>query len=529
MKKTLYTSKETISKDALFWRNIIEYYMRHTCPVTLSSPALVVIDMQRWFLDKDSQAFLPSSLAIVSNIDRLIKVFKKHGFPVVLTVHLDKHDKSGQQMLKWWGKHITSGWENLFDPEWIKQSDKVITKHTYSAFYDTELEGFLKARGVEDIVITGVQTHICIDTTAREAFCKGFSPVIVADATASSDLTLHIDALETLSHCCAKVCLTHELLSLLGDGNSFNADEKIKDVGEQHLDVVVVGGGPAGISAGIQSHRQGLRTILVEKKAMGGLLVNADWVENYPGFVGGISGAKLAKLMHAHLEATGVRVFFAEVESIQATPEGLCTTLSNGGRLISKVIILATGTIPRYAQIPGETSCNRLFYSVIDALRSGGKSWCVIGGGDCAFDNAIALAKNHCEVTVLVRGEKPKALQLLVERAKTLNVDIKLMTEAIEIRDVGEKTCLLIREDRRINEILVNGVLVAVGRLPAFPNILFNGWNKNVDMVGRTCVPGLYIAGDCRRGNIRQTSVAVGDGVSCAMDACRFILEGLWR
>ncbi len=167
----------------------------------MSSSALLVLDMQNFFLDEESHAFVPSAAAIVPNIDRLIGQFRRQGRPVVFTRHAIEDGEDAGIMERWWSEVVREGSRQSMISDRIRlvESDKLIRKTRYSAFIGTDLEEFLMGSGVRNVVVTGVITHLCCESTAREAFMRDFVVYFVVDATASWTEDLHLSSLKTIA------------------------------------------------------------------------------------------------------------------------------------------------------------------------------------------------------------------------------------------------------------------------------------------------------------------------------------------
>lgn len=540
MHKTPYTGPATIGTDAEDWLSGLNGYLRHPGPGELDRPALVVLDMQRYFLDPEAPAYLPASPAILGNVRRLVEVFREAGLPVVFTRHQDAADEGGRPMERWWGRRLESGspWAELVDGFDPGPDCRVMDKGTYSAFRDTELDAFLADQGVRTLVLAGVQTHLCVETTAREAFVRGFETVVTVDGTAAPDLDLHLGSLRALGQGFARVVTAAAVEEALGPGKSSPVSRDSPDgpcPETSDLDVLVLGGGPAGIAAAIQTHRLGMPTRLVERGRPGGLINAALRVENYPGFPGGIKGSDLAGRFQAQARAVGVNWCRGEVVELERREGGFKAHLAKGAALNARVVVVATGTVPRRLGVPGEDalSGDHVFYRVDDTPGSSRRRRAIIvGGGDCALDQALHLWHRGYHASVLVRGRRPRALTLLSSRADEAGIEIRNGTAVESIRGDGGQLVLATRGPEGSEESRCDLVLVAVGRTPCLPpsgDDLKEAVATGADNVGRTSIPGLYLAGDCRRGWIRQTAVAVGDGVASAMDAWRYLETGKWK
>lgn len=215
MREAYFTQENIDEKSEMMLREIEQYRERHDINFTVENAALLVMDMQKYFLDEKSHAYVPSAPAIIPRIRSLIEAFLSDGRPVFFTRHIDVEE--GQNpMARWWKDSIKEE-----DPlsEIIQELDfpdaTIIKKNQYDAFYGTELEDLLKKRGIEQIVITGVMAHLCCETTARSAFVRGFEVFFPVDGTASYNQEFHQATLLNLSHGFAVPVLCKELENAL--------------------------------------------------------------------------------------------------------------------------------------------------------------------------------------------------------------------------------------------------------------------------------------------------------------------------
>lgn len=182
--------------------------------------ALVVLDMQRYFLDPDSHAYIPSAADIVPGIRSLAAAFSERGLPVVFTRHLNTPQDAGAMAL-WWDDLIREG-----DPLSEITSDletstgAVLEKSQYDAFYKTDLEDILKRQGIERVVVSGVMTHLCCETTARSAFVRGFEVTFPVDGTATYDEGFHLATLLNLSNGFATLAFVEGILAAVESGKT---------------------------------------------------------------------------------------------------------------------------------------------------------------------------------------------------------------------------------------------------------------------------------------------------------------------
>ncbi|HSQ35033.1 MAG TPA: isochorismatase family cysteine hydrolase [Candidatus Binatia bacterium] len=184
---------------------------RRAAPFAPAVSALLVVDMQRYFLCSDSHAHIPAAAAIIPNINALIASFKKASRPVFFTRHGNDQQHNGQ-MAAWWGELLTRDHPlGSLDAGLDSAGQPVIEKTQYDAFFNTDLEARLRQLGSQQLVITGVTTHLCCETTARSAFMRGFAVFIAIDATATWNRELHFASLRGLAHGCAVPLLTAAL------------------------------------------------------------------------------------------------------------------------------------------------------------------------------------------------------------------------------------------------------------------------------------------------------------------------------
>ena len=280
--------------------------------------------------------------------------------------------------------------------------------------------------------------------------------------------------------------------------------------------VIIVGAGPAGIAAAIQLKRSGLNPIVFEKKCLGGLLNNANLVENYPGFPGGITGRKLVELFKQQFESFGIDIKFEKVETVDYKNR-LFLVQTESNKYESQAVIIASGTKPKQT-IEFEISekiKNRIFYEVVELLDLKQKDIAIIGAGDAAFDYALNLGRNN-NVTILNRGEKISCLPLLFDRAKT-SKSIKYITktQVVEIaEDSTNRLLLKCRNDNSDIDIFADYVILAIGRKVQIGFMTDNIMKYKKDLEKREI---LHFVGDVNGQIYRQTSIAVGEAVMAAM------------
>jgi len=212
MKADYFTLNNIDRKGHQMLTRFADYRQHHVLRYRPKESCLLVIDMQRYFLDEESHAFLPAAPAIVPGILNLVKAYYQKKYPVVFTRHINDQRNAGM-LAKWWNDIIPADDEiSALIPEFPLEGSTVITKTQYDAFYQTDLDDFLKKNSVRQVVITGVETHLCCETTARSAFVRGYEVIVGIDATATENEDLHLASLLTLAHGFAIPVLAKELL-----------------------------------------------------------------------------------------------------------------------------------------------------------------------------------------------------------------------------------------------------------------------------------------------------------------------------
>ncbi len=178
----------------------------------ISKAALLILDMQAYFLGEDSHAFVPDAPAIVSGLTGLARRFAAAGRPVIMTRHSNTAEDAGM-MKEWWNDILEPGSPGAaLEPVLEELSTAVVAKTQYDAFYGTDLEALLLDAGVEQVVVTGVMTHLCVETTARSAFVRGFAVFLPADGTATYNREYHAASLLNLSHGTAAITTCSRLM-----------------------------------------------------------------------------------------------------------------------------------------------------------------------------------------------------------------------------------------------------------------------------------------------------------------------------
>lgn len=304
---------------------------------------------------------------------------------------------------------------------------------------------------------------------------------------------------------------------------------------KQKYDLVIIGGGPAGLTAGIYASRARLDTILVEKITPGGQALVTDWIENYPGFPGGISGPDLVMNMVDQAKKFDLKIDSAEVQSVDFSGP-VKKIILDGGRIIeSKAVIIASGASPRKLGVPGEDRFygkGISFCGTCDGPFFRNKEVVAVGGGDTAVQESIFLTKFVKKVYLVHRRDKLRAAKILQERAFA-NDKISFVWDSVVTSFNGgltdlESTTIKNVKTGEVSDLKIDGAFVWVGILP---NTSFLGNSVEMDEYGfikvndkmETSVPGVFAAGDVRITPLRQVATAVGDSAIAAMSAEHYI------
>jgi thioredoxin reductase (NADPH) len=302
---------------------------------------------------------------------------------------------------------------------------------------------------------------------------------------------------------------------------------------DRKYDVIIIGGGPAGLSAGIYTSRARLKSLLIEKSAVGGMIINAGLVENYPGFAEGISGIDLTQAMHRQATKFGLDTFSADVTGIKIDGKDRVVLTSEGG-FSARAVIIAGGSERQKLGVPGEaeyTGKGVSYCATCDGAFFRDKVVAVIGGGNAAITEALELTRFASRIFVVHRRHELRATRVVQERAfaeKKIEFVWDSVVEAISGDKLVNKIRLRHVNTGRQSVLNVDGVFVNVGSQPA------TGYLKGVlalDAVGaivvndkmETGVPGVYAAGDIRSGSIRQAVGAAGDGAVAAVNAIKYL------
>ncbi len=297
--------------------------------------------------------------------------------------------------------------------------------------------------------------------------------------------------------------------------------------------LIIIGGGPAGLSAGLYASRSKLDTLLIEKAGLGGQILNAEMVENYPGFPQGISGSELGALIAQQATKYGLPTAFAEVQGIEIRGAEKIVGTSEG-KYRAKAVIIAGGSEYSKLGVPGEeefTGRGVSYCAMCDGAFFRDQVVAVVGGGNAALNDAFFLTRFATKVIVIHRRDQLRATKILQDRAFA-NPRINFLWDTVVESITGDKLVRGIRlrnvKTGKGSSLEVSGIFVAVGLRPNTGYLkglltLDEGGFIPVNNQMETEVPGVFAAGDIRAGSIRQVVSAAGDGATAAIAAERFL------
>lgn len=298
-------------------------------------------------------------------------------------------------------------------------------------------------------------------------------------------------------------------------------------------DVIIIGGGPAGLSAGIYAARARLKSLLIERGAIGGQILNTGWVENYPGFPDGVSGIDLTTAMHKQAEKFGLDTLLADVTGAKLKGKQK-TVETSGGRFTAKTVIITIGLERQKLGVPGEAEYigrGVSYCATCDGAFFRGKPVVVVGGGNVAITEALELTRFASKITIIHRRDELRATKILRERAFA-QPKIKILWDSVVDEITGEAFVEKVKvsnvKTRKKSALNVAGVFMGVGfkaNTDFLKGALELDKNNSIvtDVQMATNLHGVFAAGDVRSGSVRQLIAATGDGAVAAISADRYI------
>jgi thioredoxin reductase (NADPH) len=302
-------------------------------------------------------------------------------------------------------------------------------------------------------------------------------------------------------------------------------------------DVIIIGGGPAGLTAGLYTSRAKLKTLLIEKGLVGGQVTTTEFVENYPGFEEGITGAELSMKMEKQAKRFGLQIMQAAVRKISLQGKIKKILLEDSAQEYeAKSVLIATGAHPKLLKIEGEDTFRGKgvsYCATCDGAFFKGENIAVVGGGDSAVQEGVFLTKFADKVYIIHRRDKLRAEKILQERAFA-NPKIQFLWDSVVNKIEGESSVTSLRiENVKTGEhssLKVQGIFIYIGYNPNTEFLegilkLDSDYFIITDEKMATSVPGVFAAGDVRSDALKQIATAVGDGAVAAIEAEKYIEE----
>jgi thioredoxin reductase (NADPH) len=297
-------------------------------------------------------------------------------------------------------------------------------------------------------------------------------------------------------------------------------------------DVIIVGGGPAGLAAALYTARMNMKTVVLDRGPLGGQLLNTELVEDYPGFQS-VLGSELALKMGDHARKFGVEIRdFEPVHEITVEGNTKVVRMESGEELRAPALIMAAGGLPRYLEVPGEKEYwgrGVSYCAVCDGAFFKGQELAVIGGGDAAVEEGEFLTRYASKVYILHRRSELRAQPILVERAKAdPKIEFIFDAHVTEIAGDDKVRSILYEQHGEVKELRVGGVFIFIGFVPnsTLLKVHVDHDEKGYILTDRnmqTSAEGIWAVGDVRAQLTKQIATAVGDGTTAAVAASQYL------
>ena len=295
-------------------------------------------------------------------------------------------------------------------------------------------------------------------------------------------------------------------------------------------DVIILGAGPAGLTAGIYAARGGLNAVIVESKAVGGQAALTAEIENYPGFES-VSGFELVSLIQAQCERLGVAFVYDNPVNVSLDGNIKSVETAYSGVLEARAVILATGAMPRTLGLPRESALmggGVSYCATCDGAFFKGKAVAVVGGGNTAAEDALYLEKFASSVTLIHRRDALRADAILAKRIAESTVKVAWDSVVTQLNGENKLSSVTLKNVKtgELSDLPVSGLFVAVGQTPAtegLRGVELDGGYIVTDEEMCTSLPGVFAAGDVRKKTLRQVVTATADGAIAAESAIKFL------
>ena len=295
-------------------------------------------------------------------------------------------------------------------------------------------------------------------------------------------------------------------------------------------DAIIIGAGPAGMSAALYLLRDGKKVLILEKETIGGSIASTPLIENYPG-VKAVSGSELTDIMFDQIDELGVEFELEEVTNINVLEDNIKEVITEDNKYLGKVLIIASGSAYRTLNLPNEdklighgihfcVACDGAFYK--------GKDVAIVGGGNSAVINAYSMSKIAKKVYILQKMDRLTCEKDLINKIEsTDNVEIMYNVDVLEYLGEDELTGLSIKVDGKKKKLNVEGVFLNIGLIPqnkfAYDVIELDERDYVISTNTETKVPGLYVIGDSRTKKYSQVTIATADGTIAALNAIEYL------
>ena len=297
----------------------------------------------------------------------------------------------------------------------------------------------------------------------------------------------------------------------------------------EFYDLIVVGGGPAGLSAALYAAREGIETLIIERSGVGGQAGITERIENYPGFAQGVGGAELADAMRAHAERFEVEILPAQtVTGVSVQGDYKMIATESGDEYCARAVLLTPGATYRRLNVPGEDDligAGIHFCATCDGPFYKGQDLVVVGGGNSGIEEGLFLTKFANKVTVLEVRDRLGASQILQDKAASHpQIEIRLSTTVEEFKGNGKLSSVVVKDVNtgEIEELRPGAVFIFIGLLPNTDflrgSVDLDRWHSiTTGPTLETSLEGVYAAGDARSGSTKQVASAVGEGATAAL------------
>ena len=295
-------------------------------------------------------------------------------------------------------------------------------------------------------------------------------------------------------------------------------------------DVIILGAGPAGLTAGIYAARGGLNAVIMESKAVGGQAALTAEIENYPGFES-VSGFELVSLIQAQCERLGVAFVYDNPVNVSLDGNIKSVETAYSGVLEARAVIIATGAMPRTLGLPRESALmggGVSYCATCDGAFFKGKAVAVVGGGNTAAEDALYLEKFASSVTLIHRRDALRADAILAKRIAESTVKVAWDSVVTQLNGENKLSSVTLKNVKtgELSDLPVSGLFVAVGQTPAtegLKGVELDGGYIVTDEEMHTSLPGVFAAGDVRKKTLRQVVTATADGAIAAESAIKFL------